>query len=56
MPVNTMDILIARGVLKPGRRTRVASPPAAGRRGPPALTIDEIRQALKTYLEPYLKG
>jgi dihydrodipicolinate synthase/N-acetylneuraminate lyase len=59
MPTNTIDILIARGVLKPGTRTRnAASAPAAGggRRGPRTVTQDEIRQALKTYLEPYLKG
>lgn len=62
MPINTMDILIARGVLKPGTKARTAPPvpgaPASGggRRGPRAVTPEEIRQALKTYLEPYLKG
>ena len=62
MPINTMDILIARGVLKSGAKARPAPPvpgaPASGggRRGARAVTPEEIRQALKTYLEPYLKG
>jgi len=57
MPTNTMDILIARGVLRPGTKTRTPSAaPTAGKRGPRVVTQEEIRQALKTYLEPYLKG
>jgi 4-hydroxy-tetrahydrodipicolinate synthase len=61
MATNTIDILMARGVFKPGTRTRSApsTPGAAqagGRRGPRAVTQEEIRQALKTYLGPYLKG
>ena len=59
MPTNTIDIMIARGVFKPETRTRNAPSAQAGsggRRGPRAVTQEEIRQALKTYLEPYLKG
>lgn len=58
MPTNTIDILIARGVLKPGTKTRnpPSAPQAGVRRGPRALSQEEIRRALKTYLEPYLKG
>lgn len=65
MPTNTMEIMIARGVFKPGAKARNAPPvagaPAAGggagrRPAAPAMTQEEIRQALKTYLEPYLKG
>ncbi|HEV3198252.1 MAG TPA: dihydrodipicolinate synthase family protein [Bryobacteraceae bacterium] len=63
MPTNTIDILIARGVFKPGTRTRNGpSAPGApqagggGRRGPRPVTQEEIRRALKTYLEPHLKG
>jgi len=54
MPTNTMDILIARGVLKPGTRSRSAA--ATGKRATPLLSIEEIQGALKTYLGPYLKG
>jgi 4-hydroxy-tetrahydrodipicolinate synthase len=62
MPVNTMDIMIARGVLKPGTKARTAPPvpdappAAAGRRAAPKLSHEEIREALKTYLGPYLKA
>lgn len=65
MPTGTIDILIARGVLKPGTRTRNVSPvpgavPAAagGTQRPtvPQMTHEEMRQALSTYLGPYLKG
>ena len=62
MTTNTMDILIARGVLKPGARSRTspasggAPSAAAGKRAAPKLSFEEIRGALKTYLGPYLKG
>jgi 4-hydroxy-tetrahydrodipicolinate synthase len=62
MPTGTIDILIARGVLPPGVSIRKAppvpgaAPSGAGRRGPRSLTVEEIRRALKTYLEPYLKA
>ena len=55
MPTNTIDILIARGVLKPGTKSRTATA-ATGKRGAPNLSIEEIQGALKTYLGPYLKG
>ena len=62
MPTNTMDIMIARGVLKPGTRARTAPAAAgapsaaAGRRAAPTLSLEEIQGALQTYLGPYLKG
>jgi dihydrodipicolinate synthase/N-acetylneuraminate lyase len=62
MPTGTVDIMIARGVFKPGTKTRTAppvpgAPPAGARRpGGRTLTVDEIRETLKTYLEPYLKA
>jgi dihydrodipicolinate synthase/N-acetylneuraminate lyase len=62
MPQNTIDILIARGVLKEGTKTRNGPPvPGAENAGnrrptPPPMTHDEIRTTLKTYLGPYLKG
>ena len=62
MPTNTMEIMIARGVLRPGTRPRTpaaagGSPSAAaGKRAAPKLSLEEIQGALKTYLGPYLKG
>jgi dihydrodipicolinate synthase/N-acetylneuraminate lyase len=66
MPVSTIDIMIARGVFRPSTRTRnsppvpgVESTPGSrggGRPVPPRLTHDQIRDALQTYLGPYLKG
>ncbi len=59
MPVNTIDIMIARGVFKEGTKTRNAPsvPGAPGRRpSAPPMTHDEVRKTLKTYLEPYLRG
>ena len=62
MPVNTFDILIARGVFKPGTRNRQA-PPVPGAapvptRGPvsPQLSIEEVRKTLQTFLAPWLKA
>ena len=61
-PTNTIDIMIARGVFKPGTRTRNAPPvpgaPAWGgnRAVPPPMTHEQIREALEKYLGPYLKG
>jgi dihydrodipicolinate synthase/N-acetylneuraminate lyase len=62
-PISSMDILIARGVLKPGVRGRPA-PPVPGSEGrgggrgrsARSLSIEEIRTELDTYLKPYLKG
>jgi 4-hydroxy-tetrahydrodipicolinate synthase len=63
MPVSTIDIMIARGVFKSGTRTRSAAPAAgaaaaanARRPIPPAMSHEEIRQTLQTYLGPYLKA
>jgi 4-hydroxy-tetrahydrodipicolinate synthase len=56
MPVSTIDIMIARGVFKPGTKTRTVSAAAGNRKGPPPMTLDQIREALKTYLGPYLRG
>jgi hypothetical protein len=61
-PISSMDILIARGVFKPGTKARPAPPVpgAEGRGGSGArargLSIDEIRQELDAYLKPYLKA
>jgi 4-hydroxy-tetrahydrodipicolinate synthase len=61
-PVSSIDIMIARGVFKPGTKTRIAAPAAgAGGRGgarPRGLqmSIEEIRKELDTYLKPYLKA
>lgn len=55
-PINSMDILIARGVFKPGTKTRTAPPvPGSERRGP-GLSVEQIRHELDVYLKPYLKG
>ncbi|HYW44990.1 MAG TPA: dihydrodipicolinate synthase family protein [Bryobacteraceae bacterium] len=62
-PISSMDILIARGVFKPGTTARPATPVpgAEGRggargRGGRQLSIEEIRQELDAYLKPYLKA
>jgi 4-hydroxy-tetrahydrodipicolinate synthase len=62
-PISSMDIMIARGVFKPGTTGRSA-PPAPGAewrggaraRGGRQLSIEEIRQELDAYLKPYLKA
>jgi hypothetical protein len=66
-PVSSVDIMIARGVFKPGTKLRTAAPAAgaAGGRGGGAggarprgiqLSIEEIRKELDAYLKPYLKA
>ena len=62
-PINSMDIMIARAVFKPGTRARTAPPVpgAEGRGGARAragrqLSTEEIRQELDAYLKPYLKA
>jgi 4-hydroxy-tetrahydrodipicolinate synthase len=64
-PISSLDILIARGIFKPGTRNRAlrrapssAGGPAGGRGSAIArpLSIDEIREELDAYLKPYLKG
>ena len=52
MPTNSLDIMIARGVFKPGTKARGGG----GRGGAIAISPEEIRKTLKTYLEPYLKA
>jgi len=62
-PISSMDIMIARGVFKPGTKGRTA-PPVPGSegrggaraRGGKQLSIEEIRQELDAYLKPYLKA
>jgi len=60
-PVSSLDIMMARGVFKPGTTARPAPPVPgseanAGRpRGRP-LSIAEIRQELDAYLKPWLRG
>jgi 4-hydroxy-tetrahydrodipicolinate synthase len=59
MPVNTIDIMIARGVFKEGTRTRTG-PPVPGAPSKPhpgaVLTGDQIREKLQTYLGPWLRA
>ncbi len=62
-PISSVDIMIARGVFKPGTRLRVAQPATGaegrgGGRGRAArqLSTEEIRQELDAYLKPYLKA
>ena len=52
-----VDIMIARGVFRPGTTTRV-SPPAPGPdpRRHNVSSPDEIRHELETYLKPYLRA
>ena len=56
---NSPDVLIARGVFKPGTRARIAAPaqgatPAG--RYVPADTPQEIARVLKDYMGPYLRA
>jgi hypothetical protein len=55
-PQNDVDVLIARGVFRPGTTTRTASaaPVADPRRK--GTSPDEIRRDLDTYLKPYLRA
>jgi dihydrodipicolinate synthase/N-acetylneuraminate lyase len=59
MPVNTIEIMIARGVFRPETKTRTAPPvpgaPTKRNPGPP-MSIEQIRSTLKEFLEPYLKA
>jgi hypothetical protein len=59
MPVNTIDIMVARGVFKEGTRTRTGPPVPGAPSKPhpgPVLTGDQIREKLQTYLGPWLRG
>lgn len=51
-PISSMDILIARGVFKPGTTVRGGARARGGRQ----LSIEEIRTELDAYLKPYLKA
>lgn len=55
---STPNVLIARGVLAPGSRTRSNAPQAQGAntRRMPANTPEEIKRVLDTYLKPYLRA
>ncbi len=54
---NDVDVLIARGVFRPGTTTRVAPPaPGAVARHGQSMTPGQIRQHLDTYLRPYLRA
>jgi 4-hydroxy-tetrahydrodipicolinate synthase len=59
MAQSSINILIARGVFKPGTRTR-AAPPAPGsspaNRYLPAQAPAEIARVLKQYMAPYLRA
>jgi len=61
-PISSMDIMIARGVFKPGTKARPAAAPGAEGRGGARgragrqLSIEEIRQELDAYLKPYLRA
>jgi hypothetical protein len=49
--------MIARGVFKPGTKTRLPQAGGGGRaRGGRPLSVEEIRTELDTYLKPYLKA
>ena len=64
--ISSIDILVARGVFKPGAKIRTAQAAggAEGRggggggrgRGAKPLSIEEIRTELDAYLKPYLKA
>jgi hypothetical protein len=52
-----VNVLIARGVFRPGTTTRVAPPaPGADTRRRKASSPDEISRDLKVYLKPYLRA
>jgi hypothetical protein len=64
-PISSLDILIARGIFKPGTKNRALRGAPAngdgrgagiGRAAARPLSIDEIRAELDAYLKPYLKG
>ena len=58
MPVNTIDVMIARGVFKDGTRTRNGPPvPGAPAKRPGiTLTHEQIREKLQNYLGPWLRA
>lgn len=56
---SNVNVLIARGVFKPGTRTR-AAPPTPGAVAPgayiPETTPEQIKRVLDTYMKPYLRA
>ncbi len=58
VPTSSIDIMVARGVFKPGTATRLPQGAGGGGRGrggrPPS--VEQIRTALDVYLKPYLKA
>ena len=59
MPVNTIDLMIARGVFPETTKTRSAPPVpgAPAKRNPaPSMSHDQIRDALKEYVGPWLRA
>ena len=58
MPVNTIDVMIARGVFKEGTRTRSGPPVPGAPAKRPALSIshEQMREKLQNYLGPWLRA
>lgn len=54
---SSVNVLIARGVFKPGTTSRLAQPALGANTSPMrANTPDEIKRVLDTYLRPYLRA
>lgn len=54
---SNINVLVARGVLRPGAGSRLATPPLGANTSPMrADTPDEIKRVLDQYLRPYLKA
>jgi 4-hydroxy-tetrahydrodipicolinate synthase len=54
---SNINVLVARGVLRPGAGSRLATPPlGANASAMRANTADEIKRVLDEYLRPYLKA
>jgi len=56
--VNTIDVMIARGVFKEGTRTRNGPhvPGAPTKKPAITLTHEQMREKLQTYLGPWLRA
>lgn len=56
-PQSDVDVLIARGVFRPGTTTRIALPaPGADTQRRKTMSPEEIRRHLDIYLKPYLRA
>jgi dihydrodipicolinate synthase/N-acetylneuraminate lyase len=55
-PQNDVDVLIARGVFRPGTTTRTASAAPVADPRHKGTSPDDIRRDLDTYLKPYLRA